>query len=77
MITFQNINFPIREILLPKVGNIVIATQSLNEMLFNVNNQYVSFEAEQIDNQIFYFVENEQIELEDKILIKIVNKEIL
>ena len=76
MITFQNQLYPVREIFLPKFGDVLITTQSLNEKLFNVDYQYVSNEAEHIDNQIFYYVENDKINLPHLKLSSILNGEI-
>ena len=75
MISFQNRNFPTREILLPKSAEVLVATQSLNEKLFSENHHYVSVDAEQIDNQICYFVESEQIKLRENLLIEIITKQ--
>ena len=76
MISFQNRNFPTREILLPKSAEVLVATQSLNEKLFSENHHYDSVDAEQIDNQICYFVESEQIKLRENLLIEIITKQI-
>ena len=76
MISFENRNYPTREISLPHLGDVLISTQSLNEKLFSENHHYVSVDAEQIDNQICYFVESEQIKLRENLLIEIITKQI-
>ncbi len=63
MLNFQNINFKTREIALPEFGNVLISTNTLNEKLLNSNGSYVSEEALKIDEYIFYFVEEGEIEL--------------
>ncbi len=65
MITFQNTIYKIREIELAEFGNVLISTEALNVKLLNENGSYVSEEAIRIDEQIFYFVEEDEIELLD------------
>lgn len=68
MIIFQNINYKIRELNLPKFGDVLISTTSLNEKLFDLTGKYVSDEALLIDEQIFYFVEECEIDNDLSIL---------
>lgn len=63
MITFLNTRYKIREIELPEFGNVLISTDTLNVELLDKNGSYVSEEALRIDEQIFYFVEENEIEL--------------
>jgi hypothetical protein len=62
-IKFQNQNFKLRELDLPEFGNVLISTFSLNDKLMNENGSYVSEEALNIDERIFYFVEENEISL--------------
>lgn len=71
MITFQNINFKTRSILLPEFGDVLISTSSLNEKLLN-GSSYVSKEALKVDEQIFYFVEENEISLPNQKLTEII-----
>lgn len=65
MITFQNTNYKTREIKLPEFGDVLISTNALNVKLLNKNGSYVSEESSRIDEHIFYFVEENEIELPD------------
>lgn len=75
-IEFQNQEFKVREIGLPEFGNVLISTNSLNELLLDEDGGYTSNEAEIIDEKIFYFVENNEIELNEDELIKSVTLEL-
>ena len=66
MITFRNAKFKTREINLPKFGQVLISTTSLNDLLLSTSGAYVSDEASFIDEKIFYFVEENQIEMSQK-----------
>lgn len=65
MIIFKGVHYKTREIELPEFGNVLISTNALNIELLNENGSYVSEEAVKIDEQIFYFVEKGEIELQD------------
>lgn len=65
MITFQKTNYRTREIELPEFGNVLISTNALNVKLLSKNGSYISEEASRIDEQIFYFVEEGEIDLLD------------
>lgn len=65
MIIFKGINYKTREIELPEFGNVLISTNALNVELLNENGSYISEEAVKVDEQIFYFVEENEIELQD------------
>ena len=75
-IEFQNIRYPIREIKLPKVGEVLISTTSLNEALLKKGN-YVSENAVIIDELIYFFVNEREITLSDKSLINLIKNEVL
>ena len=75
-IEFQNREFKVREIELPEFGIVHISTNSLNDLLLNEDGSYTSNEAEEVDEKIFYFVEDNEIELSDEELIKVVTSEV-
>ncbi|MBC7721596.1 MAG: hypothetical protein H7068_06190 [Pedobacter sp.] len=75
-IEFQNKEFKVREIELSKFGNVLISTNSLNELLLNDYVGYTSGEAKIVGEKIFYFVENNEIELSEEELIKSVTLEL-
>lgn len=64
-ITFQNKQFKVRELELLELGNVFISTRSLNNQLIDNRGGYVSNEAIAIDESIFYYVEEREIELSD------------
>jgi hypothetical protein len=65
-IEFQNKEYKVREIELPEFGNVLISTNSLNELLLNEDGSYTSEEAIAVDERIFYFVEENEIEFSDE-----------
>lgn len=74
-INFQNKEFKVREIELSEIGNILISTNSLNKSLLNKNGGYISDDAITLDENIFYFVNDNEIELSNDELINLINKE--
>lgn len=76
VITFQNQNFGVREIQISEFGNVLISTNSLNKLLMNEDGSYSSKEAQEIDEQIFYFVEDCEIDLDEKGLIEAITLEL-
>lgn len=76
VITFQNQNFRVREIQISEFGNVLISTNSLNELLLNEGGSYSSKEAQEIDEQIFYFVEDDEIDFDEEGLIKTIALEL-
>ena len=75
-ISFNNIEFSIREIEHPDLGMVFISVNSLNEILFNEDGSYFSNEAESIDDMIYYFVDNSEIKLPVKDLINLLVLEV-
>ena len=70
-ISFQNKEYKIREISVPDFGERLISTNNLNEILFDEQGSYVSEEAEIVDNAIFYYVEENEIDLKESDLGKL------
>ena len=75
-INFQNKEFKVREVELPEIGNVFISTNSLNELLLNNDGGYVSDEAITADENIFYFIDDSEMELTDDELINLITKEL-
>lgn len=75
-ITLQNQQYAIREIELPKFGKVLISTVALNDSLMNDTGGYVSDEARAIDEKIFHFVEQEELELPDDDLIRLLIEQV-
>lgn len=75
MIDFQNIFYPARVVELPNDGEVLISVTSLNDVLLK-DDDHVSDEARYVDDQIFYFVEDSQINLDDEELITLLTKEV-
>lgn len=74
IVSFQNMNFKIREVKLSENESVLISTSSLNMLLTDENGGYVTEEAIALDEKIFYFVEKNEIELSEEELKKIINK---
>ena len=78
-ITLNGINYKTRIINLPFEGAVMIGTNELNDALFKdgeSNHEYVSVEAEEIDEEIFFYVDELQLELPLNELILIVQENI-
>ncbi len=76
IINFNNKEYKVREVELPELGNVLISTNSLNESLLNKYGAYVSDEAIAVDENIFYFVNDIEIELSDQQLMNLLTEEI-
>lgn len=63
MILYQRKNYKSREIVLPVYGEVLISVTSLNEKLMLDSGNYASKEALDIDEKIYYFVTEDQIDL--------------
>ena len=74
---FQNIEYQIREIEMPEIGNILISTTSLNNVIMNNGHVYISEEAKNIDDEIYFYVEDNEIELQDIELISLIKLQII
>ena len=72
VLKFQNIEYKIREIELPGLGNVLISTTSLNNALLNNGSYYISKEAQSLDEEIYFFVGDNEIELQDTELINLI-----
>jgi hypothetical protein len=69
-ITYQNQQYPLREIKLPEFGYVYISVETLSAALLHNGSSYKTKEAQYIDEQIFFFVEDDKINLPDKELRK-------
>jgi hypothetical protein len=75
-INFQNKEFKVREVDFPEIGNVLISTNLLNDSLLNEYSGYVSDEATVVDENIFYFVDDNEMKLSDEELINLITQEI-
>jgi hypothetical protein len=75
-INFGNKEFLVREIELSEIETVLISTNSLNELLINENGSYFSDEAISIDENIFYYVNDNEIRFSDEELINLIEKEL-
>jgi hypothetical protein len=74
-IKFQNKEYKTREIELPEFGNVLISTTSLNDALLNNGSNYVSDEAKNIDDEICFFVEENEIEMNEVDLVELISQQ--
>jgi len=74
-IKFQNKKYKAREIELPELGNVLISTTSLNDALMNNGSDYVSDEAKNIDEEIYFFVEESEVEINEVDLVKLISQQ--
>jgi hypothetical protein len=76
-VVYKNINFPVRKIHMEKWGNVLIATEKLRDSLFpNDDYNYYTATQQQIDESIFYFVDDELINYKEEFLIAAITTEI-
>ncbi|WP_207759824.1 hypothetical protein [Flavobacterium cyanobacteriorum] len=58
---------------MPEVGEVLVSVVSLNELLMTEEGDYVNEKAQLIDEQIFYFVNDDEIDLPVKSLMSILS----
>ncbi len=73
MITFNGKNYTTRELRLPEFGDVTVAGISLEQALL-INDKYISQEARLIDEGIFFYVEDNLLDLKERELIAYVEK---
>ena len=75
-IVFNSVEYPVKEVYIQKenYGWVKVATTDLSNVLFNNVGEYVSKEAEVIDEQIMFFVESNELELPARELQRIVRE---
>lgn len=71
-ITFNGKAYPTKEINLPNYGNVLISISELNSLLINDKGGYASAQAKEIDQQIYYYVEPEELLLPEEKLVRLV-----
>ena len=75
MIEFEGKKYPTLILNFP-FGERRISIQKLNENLMNSDGSYVSENARLVDEEIFYFVEDEQINLSKDELVQLILSQI-
>jgi len=68
-IEFQNKEYPFREVELPEFGHVFVSTVELNDSLIDEKGHYVSEAANHVDEQIYFFADENEIKLSDDDLI--------
>ncbi len=76
-IIFNHKYYIIREVFLKEFGNVLIATTELSKQLMTENGNYVSREAQFVDEAIFYFVSSGEINLPDELFTTIVETQVI
>lgn len=71
MIEFEGIKYPMVIVDLP-YGESRISSETLNENLMNFDGSYVSENARLIDEEIFYFVPEKSLALENDKLVNLI-----
>lgn len=74
---FNGGEYMVRVLELPEIGSVYVGTLELEADLLDEDGSgdFVSDEAEEVDAQIYYYVEEDQIKLSDEELLKLVHSE--
>ena len=75
-IIFNNKQYLSRELDHPEFGHILLSTNSLNSELMNDEGCYNGAKANYVDEQIFYFVNENEIVLPENELIALITKQV-
>ena len=71
-IQYRGADYPAREVRVGGWGHVIVSVMSLHDKLVDANGCPVSYDAEYVDDGIFFFVEDCQIDLPDEEIEKIV-----
>jgi len=74
ILRFNNTGYPFRNIILPNIGEVTLATTTLNSKIINEDGSYTSENARLIDEKIYYFVDDNEMLFCDKALTDIVSQ---
>ncbi|MDD3772400.1 MAG: hypothetical protein RBT46_08180 [Weeksellaceae bacterium] len=77
MIQYNNQAFLSKMVYSEIYGEVLLASEKLNASLLDDKGAYINKEAEIIDEQIFYFVPDNYFSLNEKVLIKKIEAEIV
>ncbi len=75
-IIFNGKQYPSRELEHPLFGDILISTISLNNDLINEHGKYVNKSAVNVDEMVFYFMEENEIILSENELTDQISKQV-
>ena len=75
VIQYNGERYPVRSIYVPDWGERVIATESLENLLIK-DGLFVSDEARNIDDEIFYYVSDDKFSITDEQLGRIIATEL-
>ena len=71
-IRYEGVDYPARELRVGDWGHVIVSVMSLNNKLVDVNGCPVNDEAEEVDDGIFFYVEDNEIALPDEKIEEIV-----
>lgn len=60
-ITFEGKQYQTKQIFIHKLGWVLIANMTLLDALMDEQGEWVSYEAEMVDEQIYFYVEDHQL----------------
>lgn len=73
---FEDTWYKTRELNLPSFGYIAISTIELRNLLLDDDCEYTSDEARATDEKIFYFVQDDEINMRSRILTKLIQSQL-
>ena len=76
-ILFNHQHYPIRDAFLKEFGNVLIATTELSKHLMTEDGSYISKEAQFVDEQIFFFVSPDEINLPDGLFTTLLKTQVI
>lgn len=67
-ITFNGVKYPVRLVDMKEFGKVYVGVESMEDAIFNDGCDLINEEAETVDSQIFFYVPDEIIEDEGKVI---------
>lgn len=73
-ITFNGVEYKVRGVRIPSSGYVEVSTVSLEKVLMDEDGLFVSDEAQEIDEGLFYYLEDDQIDMPEAELEQLLEK---
>lgn len=74
MIKFNGKEYPTRQLNIPNFGEKLVSVESLEKSLYDAEGFYVSDEANEVDEKIFFYVPDDVIDDDDESLAEFIEE---
>lgn len=72
MIMFNGVWHEAKEMRIPEFGHVLISNMTVRNLLLNDDYEYSSIDAREVDEKIFFYVEDFQLNMDKQFLTKLI-----